>query len=181
MANEKSPKKIKLDHATYMRTQRRLKKMGRGDESVSAVLRSGEVIDTPVGVYQPSEKEEKLGKLAQSFDLEAFGPGWEQMNLRQMALGQRLQKIANKILTDPNWLDSMLENATPNDIKNLIDLGVKIERTAMMGVMEEEKRRQESKEKHKEEHGGSLASKALQNPALVDAIHDLIDDDGDED
>lgn len=180
MANEKNPKKIKLDNATYMRTKRRLEKLGRGDESVTAVLRSGEVVDKPTGVYEEGQRDKNARNLASSMDLEEFGPGWEAMNVRQMALGQRLQKIAHQILVDPDYLEKLKENASPNDLKNLIDLGVKIERTAMMGVLEEEKRRQEARNKHNEERGGSLASKALKSPELVDAIHDLINDDEEE-
>lgn len=184
MANEKSGKKVRLERNEYEAARKRLRTGGRTD-SVAAAMRAGTVPEPGLGTGIVKEENEakRVIKLAHAAAGDAkadFAPGWEAMNYRQMALGQSLQQIVHRIMSDESWYQEFRDNASPADLAKFLDLGVKLERAAMLGVLEAEKKRKEQKDA---ENNGeqTLAMKAIKNPELCDAIHDLIDDDTEDD
>jgi len=174
MANEKDSRKNREEGNRYQAARKRIRTGGRTD-TVKQAMAKGEL---PPPIYAKGAAQH-LTELAEGLPLEVLGDDWEQMNYRQMVLGQHLQQIAHRTLKDPEWQAMFIKGATPNDVAKWIDMGVKIERQAASGVLEMKKRRENEKNKAGEVQG--LAHKAIQNPELMDAIHDLIDDDAEDD
>lgn len=171
MANEKSGKQQREERNNYERSRVRIRK-GGSTESAAAAMAGGRVPSS--GAPTPQEITRMVSKLDQGLPND-FGVGWEALNNRHMALGQRLQELAFGCINSEEWQANFMANATPNDVLKWAEIGAKMERQAHLGQLEIENKKKSDKEGAG--HNSGLVHKALKSSALVDAIHELIDED----
>lgn len=170
MANEKTPRQVREERNSYERARSRLKRGGRTD-SVIAAIKSNTVPDP--GDLTKRSLAKIITDMPQ-FDL--MDANFEMMNQRQMAMGQQLQKIAFALVNDEAWREKFIEQMSPDMVIKWLNAGISIERQAMQGIL----MAKNANDKKEESGHFDIAGKILKNPELVDSIHDLIEDDGDE-
>lgn len=190
MANEKSGKQASEELKEYQRARKRILKTGDSAKSVISAIQNNTVPPpTTFTKKSMSEVVQSAAKLnidltkslvpqqdsnVQASQLEC---NFEAMNQRQMAIGQNLQQIAWAIFQDEGWRDNFLKFMDPKTLMQMIDMGIKIERQSMQGILVTKSQ----KESQDEQDGQlDLTARAKKNPGLIDQIHDLIQDDEDD-
>lgn len=190
MANEKSGKQASEELKEYQRARKRILKTGDSAKSVISAIQNNTVPPpTTFTKKSMSEVVQSAAKLnidltkslvpqqdsnVQTSQLEC---NFEAMNQRQMAIGQNLQQIAWAIFQDEGWRDNFLKFMDPKTLMQMIDMGIKIERQSMQGILVTKSQ----KESQDEQDGQlDLTARAKKNPGLIDQIHDLIQDDEDD-
>jgi MoxR-like ATPase len=95
----------------------------------------------------------------------------EQMHRKHIGIGAGLIAMVEKFLMDEERMDAVIECMTIKDARDLLDLGVKLQRSAVAamgnrnpGSNEEDNRKQ-------------LAQRVLKNLSLLDQLHALSVDD----
>lgn len=171
VANEKDPREAREERNKYERARSRLKRGGRTDSIIAAIKNNT--------VPEPGDLTKRsLAKIITDmpqFDL--MDANFEAMNRRQMAMGQQLQKIAFALVNDEVWRAEFIEKMSPDLVIKWLNAGIAIERQAMQGILMNKK----DKERKNEESGHlDLAQRLMDKPELVDSVHDLVDDDEDE-
>lgn len=191
MANEKSGKQANEELKEYQRARKRILKTGDSAKSVISAIQNNTVPPpTTFTKKSMSEVVQSAAKLnidltkslvpqqdsnVQTSQLEC---NFEAMNQRQMAIGQNLQQIAWAIFQDEGWRDNFLKFMDPKTLMQMIDMGIKIERQSMQGILVTKSQ----KESQDEQDGQlDLTARAKKNPGLIDQIHDLIQDDDEDD
>lgn len=182
MANEKSGRQSRDEKNEYERARTRMKKgtelnVGPVGKSVISAIRNQSAPPPPVpGEKALMEVVKQMKKIDDSTVnlYPNYEPNFEAMNQRHMALGQSLQSIAWALVEDPAWRELHLATMKPQDVLKFLEIGQKMERAAMQGHLIIDAKKGQAAE----ENGMlNIAGRILDNPSLIDNIHDLIQDD----